>query len=110
MTKNAATAENSTDQLPEDAASDAPAAGAGRILWNEENMQQAYANVATVMATQEEMSMIFGTQRGLRPGPNGMVVDIQNRMIVSPHLAKRLNALLTNAIEQYEKQFGKLPG
>lgn len=91
----------------EAAAHPAPQPG-GRIVWNEASLQQNYANVATVMATQEEFSILFGTQQGLRPDPRGMQVDLTNRMMVSPFLAKRLLKVLERTVAQYEDRFGKI--
>jgi hypothetical protein len=33
---------------------------------------------------------------------------LSNRVIMSPHAARRLSVLLNNVLQNYEKQFGKL--
>ncbi|MEM9027332.1 MAG: DUF3467 domain-containing protein [Pseudomonadota bacterium] len=79
-----------------------------RIIWDDSNMDETFANVATVLATQEEFSILFGTQRGLRPDPSGMHVKLRSRAIVNPFLAKRLLGVLSRTIDEYERRFGEI--
>jgi hypothetical protein len=79
-----------------------------RVVWDESKMFETYANVATVLATQEEFSLLFGIQRGLRPDPRGMNVQLASRVMVNPFLAKRLLGVLTRTIEEYERRFGEI--
>lgn len=71
-------------------------------------MTENYANVATILATQEEFSLLFGIQRGLRPDPRGMSVQLQNRILVNPFLAKRLLSVLQRTLDEYERRFGPI--
>lgn len=79
-----------------------------RVMWDESKMEENYANVATILATQEEFSILFGIQRGLRPDPRGMQVQLTNRILVNPFLAKRLLDVLTRTVEEYERRFGAI--
>jgi hypothetical protein len=36
-------------------------------------------------------------------------VQLTDRVIMSPHAAKRLSILLDNVLKEYESRFGKLP-
>ena len=81
-----------------------------RIHWDDSDMTENYANVATVIATQEEFSILFGVQKGLRPDPRGMTVQVSNRIMVNPFLAKRLLAVLTRTLDEYERRFGAVGG
>ena len=81
-----------------------------RIHWDDSNMTENYANVATVIATQEEFSILFGVQKGLRPDPKGMTVEVSNRIMVNPFLAKRLHAILTRTLDEYGQRFGAIGG
>lgn len=78
------------------------------VVWDDSNMAENYANVSTILATQEEFSILFGTQKGLRPDPRGMRVEVSNRIMVNPFLAKRLSAILLRTIDEYEKRFGEI--
>lgn len=89
------------------ATAEATSAGT-RVVWDESKMSETYANVATVLATQEEFSLLFGIQRGLRPDPRGMNVQLASRVMVNPFLAKRLLGVLTRTIEEYERRFGEI--
>ncbi len=97
---------NGPEQAPAATAEPAVASPATRVIWDESKMFETYANVATVLATQEEFSLLFGVQKGLRPDPRGMNVQLASRVMVNPFLAKRLLGVLTRTIEEYERRFG----
>lgn len=79
-----------------------------RVMWDESRMAENYANVATILATQEEFSILFGIQRGLKPDPRGMQVQLTNRILVNPFLAKRLMGVLQRTLDEYERRFGPI--
>ena len=76
------------------------------VAWDESKMMENYANVATISATREEVSLLFGTQRGWRPDPNDVAIQLTNRVILNPYLAKRFLSVLSRTIEEYEKRYG----
>ncbi len=90
------------------ATAEAAAPAGTRVVWDESKMFETYANVATVLATQEEFSLLFGVQKGLRPDPRGMNVQLASRVMINPFLAKRLLGVLTRTIEEYERRFGAI--
>lgn len=106
-TKDSAPLMNSTDQAIPATGTVEPPSNA-RVVWDESAMGENYSNVATILATQEEFSLLFGIQRGLRPDPRGMQVQLTNRIIVNPFLAKRLKGVLTRTIDEYERRFGTI--
>jgi hypothetical protein len=71
-------------------------------------MSTSYANVCNVSSTREEVTLLFGTNQSWHTGQEEVVIKLSNRMVVSPYAAKRLSALLTNIVEQYETRFGVL--
>lgn len=97
---------NSPEQA-DPATADASQAGM-RVVWDDTNMAETFANVATILATQEEFSLLFGVQRGIRPDPRGMQVQIKNRILVNPFLAKRLLGVLKRTVDEYERRFGEI--
>src|SRR5262249_45328668 len=108
MTTKASTPLNSADQaIPATGTVEAAPSNA-RVVWDESSMAENYANVATILATQEEFSVLFGIQRGLRPDPRGMQVQLTNRIIVNPFLAKRLMGVLSRTLDEYERRFGAI--
>lgn len=79
-----------------------------RIIWDDTNMRSVYANAANVAGGQEEIVLLFGLNQSWHSGQKDIKVALSDRVIMSPHAAKRLSILLSNVIQNYEKQFGKL--
>jgi len=78
------------------------------VRWDDKDMSTSYANVCNVSSTREEVTLLFGTNQSWHTGQEEVVIKLSNRMVVSPYAAKRLSALLTNIVEQYESRFGVL--
>ena len=78
------------------------------IRWNDKNMRNTYANVCNVSSTKEEVTLLFGTNQAWRQGQEEVAIDLSDRIMMSPYAAKRLLALLSNVVDEYEKRFGSL--
>ncbi len=78
------------------------------VRWDDSGMTTSYANVCNVSSTREEVTLLFGTNQSWHTGQEEVVIKLSDRLIVSPYAAKRLSALLTNIVEQYEQRFGAL--
>jgi hypothetical protein len=98
----------SKDQAKEQAAVQAAAAQQMQVKWDDSNMKSSYANVCNVMSTREEVVMMFGVNQAWHAGQKEVTVQLTDRIILSPHAAKRLSLLLTNVVKQYEDRFGQL--
>jgi len=87
-----------------------PQAGAApRVVWDDGDMTSAFANVVNVLATREEMTLLFGTnQTWNATGTDELTVRLSNRIVLSPVAAKRLSLLLDRRVKEYEQLFGKL--
>jgi hypothetical protein len=81
---------------------------APKIRWNDENMRNTYANVCNVSSTKEEVTLLFGTNQAWRQGQEEVAIDLSDRIMMSPHAAKRMQRLLTSVVDEYEKRFGSL--
>lgn len=79
-----------------------------KVRWDDVGMTTSYANVCNVSSTREEVTLLFGTNQSWHTGQEEVVIKLSNRLVVSPYAAKRLSALLTNIVEQYEQRFGVL--
>jgi len=79
-----------------------------QVKWDDTNMKSSYANVCNVMSTREEVVMMFGVNQAWQAGTKEVTVQLTDRIILSPHAAKRLSLLLTNIVKQYEDRFGQL--
>ena len=97
----------SKDQAKEQAAVQAAAAQM-QVKWDDTNMKSSYANVCNVMSTREEVVMMFGVNQAWHAGQKEVTVQLTDRIILSPHAAKRLSLLLGNIVKQYEERFGQL--
>jgi hypothetical protein len=97
----------SKDQAKEAAAVQA-AAGQMQVKWDDTNMKSSYANVCNVMSTREEVVLMFGVNQAWHAGQKEVTVQLTDRIILSPHAAKRLSLLLGNIVKQYEDRFGQL--
>lgn len=87
----------------------APPAGPS-IRWDDSRMQSAYANVCNVASTREEVVLLFGINQAWHAGQQEIPIQLSSRIIISPHVAKRLSTLLSNVLNEYETRFGSLSG
>ncbi|MDR3374085.1 MAG: DUF3467 domain-containing protein [Ancalomicrobiaceae bacterium] len=79
------------------------------VVWNDEAMATHFANVINVQSTREQVDLFFGMNRTWNLGPGGQVsVDLSNRIVLTPHAAKRLWAVLGGVLREYEARHGVL--
>lgn len=78
------------------------------IKWDTSNMRSTYANVSNVSTTQEEVTVLFGTNKSWQSGQGELTLEITDRMILSPFTAKRLSLVLNNVIKGYESAYGEI--
>lgn len=78
------------------------------VVFRDQNMRTTYCNVANVAATQEEFALLIGLGRSWHGKGDDFEVDLNDRIIMTPQTAKRLAAMLVNAIAQHEKRYGKI--
>jgi len=83
-------------------------AGTPKVNWKTENMRSAYANVCNATCTREEVVLFFGLNQAWSGQEEEVVVQLAERVILSPYAAKRLSVLLSGVIQQYESRFGTL--
>jgi hypothetical protein len=82
--------------------------GTPNIRWDDSNMRSTYSNVCNVLGTREELVLLFGVHQAWRRDAEEVTVQLQDRIILSPYAAKRLNLLLTRALREYESRYGPL--
>ena len=78
------------------------------IRWDDSRMQSAYANVCNVASTREEVVLLFGINQAWHAGQQEIPIQLSSRIIISPHVARRLATLLTNVLNEHEARFGSL--
>ena len=84
------------------------AGGQMRVKWDDSNLRSVYANVCNAVSTREEVVLLFGLNQSWQGGQKDVTVQLTDRIILSPHAAKRLQVLLTQLIKQHEERFGLL--
>jgi len=86
----------------------ANAAGAvqRKIHWDDTNMRNVYANVCNVAGTREEVVLLFGMNQAWHSGQAEVTIQLADRVVLSPFVAKRLSLLLGNVIRDYETKYG----
>ena len=90
------------------AAADAKGVEGTKLKWDDTNMKSSYANVCNVSSTQEEVTLLFGTNQAWRSGQKEVAIELSDRVILSPFAAKRLSRLLNGVVTENEKRFGEL--
>jgi hypothetical protein len=78
------------------------------IRWNDESMQTSYANICNVAGTREEVSIFFGTNESWQAAKRPIEVRLNQRILITPYTAKRLQLLLENTLKQYESRYGAI--
>ena len=78
------------------------------LKWDDSHMRSSYANVCNVTSTREEVVLLFGMNQAWNRGQKEVMIQLTDRIIISPYAAKRLGALLDGVVREYEKRFGAL--
>lgn len=79
------------------------------VRWDDTKMQTSYANAVNVTSTREELSLFFGTNQTWNLGDDNQVrVQLNDRIVLNPFAAKRLELLLSGVLREYENRFGTL--
>jgi hypothetical protein len=79
-----------------------------QVKWDDSNMKSSYANVCNATSTREEVVLMFGVNQAWHAGQKEVTIKLTDRIILSPHAAKRLSLLLSNLVKQHEERFGVL--
>ena len=93
-----------------DAKAEQPAAAGQqvKIKWDDSSMRSVYANVCNVTGTREEMVFLFGMNQAWHSGQSEVTIQLADRIVMSPFVAKRLSTLLNNVVKDYEAKYGTL--
>jgi transcriptional regulator of acetoin/glycerol metabolism len=87
----------------------APRSADKTVEWIDRDMATHFANVVNVQSTREQVDLFFGTNRTWNVSETPRVaVDLSNRVILTPHAAKRLWAVLGGVLREYEQRYGVL--
>ncbi len=79
-----------------------------KIKWDDTNMRNVYANVCNVAGTREEIVLLFGMNQAWHSAQEEVTIQLADRIVLSPFVAKRLSLLLNNVVRDYETKYGSL--
>ncbi len=80
-----------------------------QVVWDDSKMASHFADVVNIHTSQEQVNLFFGTNQTWNLAPGARVkVELHNRIILTPHAAKRMWAALGRALKEYEDRFGEL--
>ena len=79
-----------------------------KVRWENASIQSVYSNVCNVAGTREEIVLLFGMNQAFNAAENEMTIQLSNRIVMSPFVAKRLALLLNNVVADYESKYGVL--
>ncbi|MBH5402617.1 DUF3467 domain-containing protein [Bradyrhizobium sp. CNPSo 4010] len=77
------------------------------VHWDDSRMVTHFANVVNIQSTLEQVDLFFGTNKTWNVA-NEVKVDLTDRVILSPHAAKRLWIALGGVLKEYEARHGQL--
>jgi hypothetical protein len=80
-----------------------------KVTWDDSKMVTTFANVVNVLVTREELTLLFGMNQTWNTSQAAeLVVQLSNRIVLTPYAAKRLLTLLTARMRDYETRIGPI--
>ncbi len=79
-----------------------------KVRWDNSNVRSSYANVCNVTGTREEVVLLFGMNQSFDAQQNEVTIQLFDRIVMSPFVAKRLAGLLGAVVKDYESKYGTL--
>ncbi len=80
-----------------------------QIKWDSDKMQTTFANVVNCQSTAEQIDLFFGTnQTWNMMSTDDINIELSNRIILTPHAAKRLSSMLGAIVQEYEARYSTL--
>jgi hypothetical protein len=73
------------------------------IVWDDSKMDTSYANICNISSTREEIAVLFGTNLTWQSKQKAVTVELHDRIVMNPFVAKRLLLMLEATIKNYEK-------
>lgn len=79
------------------------------VQWDDSKMVTHFANVVNIQSTMDQVDLFFGTNKTWNAGTDRQVkVELTDRVILSPHAAKRLSIALQGVLKEFESRYGEL--
>jgi hypothetical protein len=81
-----------------------------QLHWDDSKMSTSFANVVNIQSTREQVDLFFGTNQtwNVQSDSSTLSIALSNRIILSPHAAKRLSIALVNVLREFEGRYGAI--
>lgn len=83
--------------------------GASGVRWDDSRAKRAYANECSVSTSREEFVVSFGVKQASQAERDEVLIEVAQRVVMSPYVAKRLAVLLDRVVREHESRFGGSP-
>jgi len=77
-----------------------------KIIWDDSNIRSAYANIADVVGSREEIMLLFRGDPAGYAEPRETRVKLNERIVFGPLAAERLAILVRKCIQVYSRNTG----
>ena len=77
------------------------------VRWDDTNAKRARANECALSANREQFVVSFGVTGAPQAGEDAVVVDVTQRLAMTPAVAKQLAVLLDRVLREYESRYAR---
>ncbi|MBP0484423.1 DUF3467 domain-containing protein [Sagittula salina] len=75
-----------------------------KVRFDDSKMTTAYANVANVGMSRDEVSLLFGVNRTWGAVGDSVTIELSNRIILTPAVARSFSETLQRVLAEYDRQ------
>ena len=75
-----------------------------KVRFDDSKMSSTYANVANVGMSQDEVSFLFGVNRTWGAVDDAVNIELSNRVIMTPAVARSFCETLQRVLAEYDRQ------
>ena len=79
-----------------------------KVSFDTSNLKSSYANVCTMNSTREEVVLNFGLNQSWERTAQEVKIELNNRIILSPFAAQRMQEMLTKLLAEYATRYGEI--
>lgn len=80
-----------------------------KVRWDDSKARRAHANECAVSTSREQFVIAFGVSPAPQAGQEVVLVEVAQRVAMTPFVAKRLAVLLDRLLREYESRYGEGP-
>lgn len=78
-----------------------------KVRFDDAGMTTSYANVANVGMSQDEVSFLFGVNRTWGAVGDSVTIELSNRVILTPAVARSFSETLQRVLAEYDRQMAE---